>query len=336
LMCTTAHGLAVMTRSTAVQKGLSLVGQSLVRQLLKVMADTQRWGQCVGYYLLQPLVLSHPLILGGPQIDTRERRLLLHRIWRLPMYPCVTKEAALRGEGESRVTDEGRLINPHRALIHKTQRYTHVRSVRGSYEYHHCGHGGVADIGWGGCYRAVMTIVSWYTRQGYTTQAVPSHSDIQRVLRAREPAHRQLAIGSTTWLGCVEGSCALEWLVGKEKDDDDKSVLLFIQDATDLGSYSQQIRQHFVAQGTPILVGVGSLTLILVATATDTHTGESSYLVVDPQYAGPDHHDDAATLTASECVAWRSAEWLGEIAGGRFMCLALPQMIRDQQGRAII
>ena len=55
--------------------------------------------------------------------------------------------------------------------------------VQGLYSYHHYMQDRFDDNMWGCAYRSLQTLVSWFRFQGYTDKPIPTHKEIQQVMK---------------------------------------------------------------------------------------------------------------------------------------------------------
>merc|ERR1712060_1025809 len=118
--------------------------------------------------------------------------------------------------------------------------------------------------------------------QFYSSKDVPSIPDIQRLLKRIDEAHKDLKVGSKTWIGTVEGMYLLQDYLGVE------CKMVFCQDADDLLSKAPQMLQHLESEGTPIMMGAGQYAYTLVGICVDSAREEAAFLIVDPHYTGAD------------------------------------------------
>ena len=72
---------------------------------------------------------------------------------------------------------------------------------------------GPTPQGWGCAYRSLQTLWSWFNQQGFTTEAPPTHQQIQEALVATgdKPAR---FVGSQEWIGSFEVNTTLNHLLG--------------------------------------------------------------------------------------------------------------------------
>lgn len=67
--------------------------------------------------------------------------------------------------------------------------------------------------GWGCAYRSLQTVWSWFNLQGFTSQAPPTHRQIQEALVATGDKPPKF-VGSREWIGSFEVSTCLNHLLG--------------------------------------------------------------------------------------------------------------------------
>ena len=126
------------------------------------------------------------------------------------------------------VTEEHKLLCPHTALSYVPQGT--VAMVTGQYAYYHYQQNNFSDTvictwlhhnyyiidstpqGWGCAYRSLQTIWSWFNLQGFTSEAPPTHHQIQEALAATGDKPGQF-VGSREWIGSIEVSTVLTYLL---------------------------------------------------------------------------------------------------------------------------
>jgi len=67
--------------------------------------------------------------------------------------------------------------------------------------------------GWGGAYRSLQTLWSWFLLQGFTEKKVPTHRDMQMALVEVGDKEKPF-VGSREWIGSFEVSTVLNQLLG--------------------------------------------------------------------------------------------------------------------------
>lgn len=230
-----------------------------------------------------------------------DRRDALHRCLCVPrdrphLRPCaaISIPASKHGVIATGSTTRDAPSIPKRVLrdvhvgLSKPQRGGSVRLVRGSYEYYHYMQGHFDDAGWGCAYRSLQTIVSWFKLNHYCDPDVfvPTHAEIQQTLVDLKDKPAPF-VGSKQWIGSTEIGYVVEHLLGV------KHKIVFLSSGKDMPTASRQLKEHFETQGTPVMIGGGALAFTLIGISYDESTGETSWLILDPHYTGP---DDLATI----------------------------------------
>jgi len=62
--------------------------------------------------------------------------------------------------------------------------------------------------------------------------------------------------------------------------------VLTVNQGADIPSHARALAQHFVQQGTPVMIGGGVLAYTLLGVAFNEDTGEAAFLILDPHYTG--------------------------------------------------
>lgn len=108
------------------------------------------------------------------------------------------------------------------------------------------------DEGWGCAYRSLQTLASWFVLQGYTEKQVPTFKDIQQCLIdiGDKPAS---FMNSKQWIGSTEVSFVLETLLNVT------SKILYVSSGEEMASKGPELLYHFQKNGTPVMIGMGSL-----------------------------------------------------------------------------
>lgn len=112
--------------------------------------------------------------------------------------------------------------------------------------------------GWGCAYRSLQTIVSWFRHQGYTSNPVPSHREIQQALVDLQDKTEKF-VGSRQWIGSFEVSMCLEHLLGVT------SKIMFVNSGAEMRSKGRDLLHHFQTQGTPVMIGKEIFLSLLLA-----------------------------------------------------------------------
>ena len=159
-----------------------------------------------------------------------------------------------------------------------------MHAVRGPYEYYHYMQEKYDDKGWGCAYRSLQTIVSWYRLNGYATEKVPNHLQIQQALVKigdKEPSF----LGSKHWIGSLEVGYVLDDLLGVG------SRVLDVASGPELADKARELARHFDEVGTPIMMGGGCLAFTLLGVDYNEDSGEVAFLILDPHYTGDEDLD---------------------------------------------
>ncbi|KAJ3613936.1 hypothetical protein NHX12_017515 [Muraenolepis orangiensis] len=120
-------------------------------------------------------------------------------------------------------------------------------------------------------------------------------------------------VGSRGWIGSVEVSAALDWLLGVT------SRILFGSQGSELGSRGRELVNHFLTEGTPIMIGGGVLAHTLLGVAWSETSGQIRYLVLDPHYTGP---EDLRLVTDKGWCGWKGPDFWDQTAHYN-LCLPL-------------
>ncbi|VDO92208.1 unnamed protein product [Soboliphyme baturini] len=173
-----------------------------------------------------------------------------------------------------------------------------VCTVQGSYEYRHYMQDGYDDKGWGCAYRSLQTIWSWLLINGYVTQPVPSHKDIQQML-ADCGDKDQKFVGTKQWIGSFELSCCLNHALNV-------SSILALSNGAELDSKARQLILHFENGGSPVMIGGGAYAYTILGVHFDEVTGDARFLVLDPHYTGP---EDIKTIIDKGWCGWKRSSF---------------------------
>ena len=200
--------------------------------------------------------------------------------------------------------------------------------VRGSYDFHHFGSGGLDDRGWGCAYRSLQTIASWALRPPLGTGgreapsqssfAVPTHLEVQEALELCGDKPPGFA-GSREWIGSFELGLLLDALLGLP------SRILPFNCGRELPQAAPSLASHFASGGGPVMCGGGSAAVTLLGVAPGAPV--PCALVLDPHFFRARDSDPtargAAEVAAAGCLNWRD---LSEIAPEGAHCnLLLPK-----------
>ncbi|UKJ89968.2 hypothetical protein MACJ_003225 [Theileria orientalis] len=190
-----------------------------------------------------------------------------------------------------------------------------VYLVIGNYQYYHYTQCGTNDTGWGCCYRSIQLVCSWYLLRFCTPKLVPSHSVIQQVLKDNDLSHKDLKIGSSTWIGTVESGYFLNWYLGYTYKT------LYLNDVSEFRNYNMVIADHLKNEGSPVIVGAGAYAYVILGICIENEGGEVAYLISDPHYTGD---DSVKNVLSKGGIGWKKIEFLSKASDGRFINLCLP------------
>ncbi|KAK1933532.1 protein of unknown function (DUF1671) protein family [Babesia divergens] len=226
------------------------------------------------------------------------------------------------------------LVEPHMGdalfpqwMSNKTSR---ASVVKGYYQYYHymqvggllkvcicpnqCGKN---DNGWGCCYRSIQMMASWYLLQYYTLKRVPTHEEIQKYLKERDPSHAELVVGSTTWIGTVEAGYFINWYLNYN------SKSYYINDVNDMRNYNGVIANHFLNVGSPIIMGAGMFAYVIAGICIGAQPDDVAYLIADPHYTG---EDNVKSIKTKGAISWKKIDFIAKAASGGFINLCCPQI----------
>ncbi|XP_040891207.1 ufm1-specific protease 2 [Toxotes jaculatrix] len=207
---------------------------------------------------------------------------------------------------------DGYLRNPHLVLTHPTLDDGKVYLVQGIYSYHHYMQDRMDDNGWGCAYRSLQTICSWFQQQGYVERSVPTHKDIQQAL-VNVGDKQASFVGSRQWIGSIEVQAVLNHLLGVT------SKIMFVSQGSELPSKGRELANHFLTEGTPVMIGGGVLAHTILGVAWSETTGQIRYLILDPHYTGA---EDLQAITDKGWCGWKGPEFWDQTA---YYNLCLPQ-----------
>ncbi|KAF3852352.1 hypothetical protein F7725_005707 [Dissostichus mawsoni] len=220
------------------------------------------------------VTVVYPAGVPDSQLETHRKE--LHQQFELPDdWPYFRRANAFHFSNES--YKDGYLRNPHMVLTHPTLDNGKVYLVQGIYSYHHYMQDHMDDNGWGCAYRSLQTICSWFTQQGYVERAVPTHREIQQTLV--DVGDKQGSfVGSRQWIGSIEVQVVLNQLL------EVTSKIMFVSQGSELASKGRELANHFLTEGTPIMIGGGVLAHTILGVAWSETTGQIRYLILDPHY----------------------------------------------------
>ncbi|XP_049427150.1 ufm1-specific protease 2 [Epinephelus fuscoguttatus] len=255
------------------------------------------------------VTVVYPTGVPDSQLETQRKE--LHQQFELPDdWPYFRRANAYHFPSEP--YKDGYLRNPHLVLTHPTLDNGKVYLVQGIYSYHHYMQDHMDDNGWGCAYRSLQTICSWFQQQGYVERAVPPHKEIQQALV--DVGDKQASfVGSRQWIGSIEVSAVLNQLLGVT------SKIMFVSQGSELASKGRELANHFLNEGTPIMIGGGVLAHTILGVAWSETTGQIRYLILDPHYTGA---EDLQVITDKGWCGWKEPEFWDQTA---YYNLCLPQ-----------
>jgi len=209
------------------------------------------------------------------------------------------------------------LVNPHVGLTTPNIEGGKLALVDGKYAYHHYMQDNFDDNIWGCAYRSLQTLASWFWYQGYTDKVFPTHQEIQEALVEIGDKEKSF-IGSHEWIGSMEVSYCLDQLYGIT------SKTLHVSTGADLAYKGRELYQHFIEQGTPIMIGGGVLAHSIVGVVYNEQTGDVRFLIVDPHYTG---HDQLKTVQSKGWVGWKGPDFWNKTAHYNLCMPQRPKMI---------
>ena len=275
-------------------------------------------------YAFQPpqLPLFHCMAYVLPAGDAsepslREQRKTAHFRLGLPLnQPLLRTSNALVGSlgGEAARgggSIPGILRDVHVGLGPSGLKNGRVSLVQGSYEYFHymqwTGHGQSGytkpydDCGWGCAYRSLMSLISWFRLQGYTTYANPTHYEIQKVLVEHCGQDPSTLLGKKMWLGSQDLSYFLEYALGVTCRTE------VFHSGDDVSSGGRKLAHHFDTEGTPIMCAAYP---------------ECALPYEEPNYGCRSYYHAARSM--SDCRVMTMIGIAGSaVASWRLLCLAL-------------
>ncbi|XP_077460543.1 ufm1-specific protease 2 [Stigmatopora argus] len=248
---------------------------------------------------------------GVPDSQLETQRKTLHERFELPEdKPYFRRANAYHFPNEP--YKDGYLRNPHLALTHPTLDDGKLYLVQGLYSYHHYMQDRMDDNGWGCAYRSLQTICSWFQQQGYVERAVPTHKEIQQALV--DVGDKQATfVGSRKWIGSFEVHAVLNQLLGVT------SKILFVSQGSEMASKGRELANHFLSEGTPVMIGGGVLAHTILGVAWSETTGQIRFLILDPHYTGA---EDLQVITEKGWCGWKGPEFWDQTA---YYNMCLPQ-----------
>uniref|UniRef100_A0A8D0D7J2 Ufm1-specific protease 2 n=1 Tax=Sander lucioperca TaxID=283035 RepID=A0A8D0D7J2_SANLU len=255
------------------------------------------------------VTVVYPAGVSDSQLEAQRKE--LHQQFELPNdWPYFRRATAYHFPNEP--YKDGYLRNPHLVLTHPSLDNGKVYSVQGIYSYRHYMQDHMDDNGWGCAYRSLQTICSWFQQQGYVERAVPTHKEIQQALV--DVGDKQASfVGSRQWIGSIEVQAVLNQLLGVT------SKIMFVSQGSDLASKGRELANHFLTEGTPIMIGGGVLAHTILGVAWSETTGQIRYLILDPHYTGA---EDLQVITDKGWCGWKGPDFWDQTA---YYNLCLPQ-----------
>lgn len=86
--------------------------------------------------------------------------------------------------------------------------------------------------------------------------------------------------------------------------------MVTVNQGADIPSRARELAQHFVSQGTPVMIGGGVLAYTLLGVAFNEDTGEAAFLILDPHYTGGELGHCCNCLVVALCLCWPVHCWV--------------------------
>ncbi|XP_071382390.1 ufm1-specific protease 2 [Centroberyx affinis] len=322
LLCTTLPMDCVVrtTCSDTIRVACERLLEELTHQLYEMEKVTLQHMKGTALLVPEPLhfLLPEPKGLvtvvypaGVPDSQLETHRKELHQRFELPEdRPYFRRANAYHFPNEA--YKDGYLRNPHLVLTHPTLENGKLYLVQGIYSYHHYMQDRMDDNGWGCAYRSLQTICSWFQQQGYVERPVPTHKEIQQALV--DIGDKQASfVGSRQWIGSIEVQAVLDQLLGVT------SKIMFVSQGSELASKGRELANHFLTEGTPVMIGGGVLAHTILGVAWSETTGQIRYLILDPHYTGA---EDLQVITDKGWCGWKGPDFWDQTA---YYNLCLPQ-----------
>uniref|UniRef100_A0A3Q3E8C4 Ufm1-specific protease 2 n=1 Tax=Labrus bergylta TaxID=56723 RepID=A0A3Q3E8C4_9LABR len=261
------------------------------------------------------VTVVYPAGVADSQLETERKE--LHQQFELPNdWPYFRRANAYHFPNEP--YKDGYLRNPHLALTNPSLDNGKVRLISpNSWEefFDSCRICHPPCRRRGNSYFFLLiftTICSWFKQQGYAEGPVPTHREIQQALL--DVGDKQASfVGSRQWIGSIEVQVVLNQLLGVT------SKIMFVSQGSDLGSKGRELANHFLTEGTPIMIGGGVLAHTILGVAWSETTGQIRYLILDPHYTGA---EDLQVITDKGWCGWKGADFWDQTA---YYNLCLPQ-----------
>ncbi|DBA01922.1 TPA: hypothetical protein N0F65_005111 [Lagenidium giganteum] len=256
----------------------------------------------------------------GIQIEA-ERKRLHHLFFQPDNQPLLLPQRCSLVRQASMLEELDVLINVHEGLPPSGVPQGKQYLVAGFYGYYHYMQQQMNDKGWGCAYRSLQTLASWLYLNNYSDRATLTHQDIQRTL-VKIGDKPSSFVNSREWIGSMEVGYVLDELYGISFRS------MHMSSGAQLVDHAQELKAHFLQQGTPVMMGGANLAFTLLGIDFNEATGECAFLILDPHYVGADDLEIIQTKTmalegykAVPC-GWRKAS---SFAKNSFYNLCLPQ-----------
>jgi len=185
--------------------------------------------------------------------------------------------------------------------------------ISGSYIYYHYMQDGFDDQGWGCTYRSLQTVLSWFKVQKLVPDfKIPTIPEIQKILVDMNDKPENF-FGSKERIGAIEVNLVLNKLL------DIESKILFISSGAEIPSKARELKDHFINEGTPIMIGGGVLAYTLLGIDYNEETGDIKFLILDPHYTGS---DNLKNIQDKGWIGWKESKLFVDSA---FYNFCLPQ-----------
>lgn len=309
--------LAVVQETLPVLKLVDLLTNGIVRQLEEIKLCLLKFWQGTKYftpvpYNFWPATNSYPIYIIYPhgfndkQLESYRKE--LHQQLLLPLdRPLLRLGNKYLGD-----LNGSHLTNTHIGLPPSGIQNGKTSLTWGTYTYYHYMQDRIDDNGWGCAYRSLQTIISWFQHQGYTTVSIPTHREIQEALVALGDKPSSF-IGSKKWIGSQEVSYCLNHFIGVS------SKIMFVSSGSELSNKGRELSNHFLTQGTPIMIGGGMLAHTILGVDFNETTGELKFLILDPHYTG---FEDINIIQNKGWCGWKDSSFWDASA---FYNLCMPQ-----------
>ncbi|XP_067105885.1 ufm1-specific protease 2 [Osmerus mordax] len=242
------------------------------------------------------VTVIYPAGVPDSQLDVVRKE--LHHRFELPDdKPYLKRANAFHFPDEP--YKDGYLRTPHVNLNHPTLENGKLYLVQGVYCYHHYMQDHMDDNGWGCAYRSLQTICSWFLYQGYVERAVPTHKEIQQALVAVGDKQDNF-VDSRQWIGSIEVQAVLNQLLGVT------SKIMFVSQGSELASKGRELANHFLEEGTPVMIGGGVLAHTILGVSWSETSGHIRFLILDPHYTGA---EDLQVITDKGWCGWKGPEF---------------------------